>query len=199
MKTLLHIKSSIFGDAGQSSQLAEHYVNTWKTKHSSSQVIVRDLISSDLPFLDATVMEAINGDIASLSDTQKVTRELADELLTEIKSADAILMAIPYYNFNIPAQIKAYFDLLARAGVTFKYTESGAVGLLDDKPVHLITTRGGLHKDGGADYQVPYVKQFLAFIGLTQVEVVYAEGLAMEGKDDALSTARENLIALAEQ
>ena len=122
---------------------------------------------------------------------------MADQLLHELQQADEILLALPYYNFNIPAQLKSYFDLLARAGVTFKYTEQGPVGLIEDKPVRIVATRGGQYQAQGNDYQLPFVKQFLGFIGLTQVEVIYAEGLAMSDQSEsALFAARQQLSAI---
>lgn len=197
MATLLYIKSSIFGDQGQSSQLAAHYIDQWRAVDPQAQVIERDLISSDLPYLDAQVMQAINAEPEVLSEQQLAVRALADQLLAELQQADEILLALPFYNFNIPAQLKSYFDLLARAGVTFKYTEQGPVGMIADKPVRILATRGGQYHAHGNDFQIPFVQQFLGFIGLTQTEVVYAEGLAMaEMSGPALAAAREQLTVL---
>lgn len=197
MAKLLYIKSSIFGDQGQSSQLAAHYLAHWREGNPQAEVIERDLITNELPYLDTNVMQAINAEVDSLSESQRAVRELADQLLAELQQADEVLLALPFYNFNIPAQVKSYFDLLARAGVTFKYTEQGPVGLIEDKPVRILATRGGQYQAQGNDYQLPFVKQFLNFIGLTQIEVIYAEGLAMgEVSASALAAAREQLTAI---
>jgi FMN-dependent NADH-azoreductase len=99
------------------------------------------------------------------------------------------------YNFNIPSQLKSWFDHLARAGVTFHYTEQGPVGLIEDKPVYLVATRGGLYAEQGQDFQVDFVKQFLGFIGLKDIRLVLAEGLAMDThRDQSLEQARAAFV-----
>ncbi|MDO6593077.1 FMN-dependent NADH-azoreductase [Neptuniibacter sp. 1_MG-2023] len=179
MATLLHIKTSIFGDEGKSSQLAAKFIEQWKQTNKDGAVVVRDLIVEDLPHLDSFVVGALMTLEEERSAAQQVLVERSDEFIREIRAADRIIIGVPMYNFSIPTQMKAYFDLLARAGVTFKYTENGPVGLIEDKPVYLFATRGGLYKDNGIDFQIPFVKQFLGFIGLESVEVIFAEGLNM--------------------
>lgn len=197
MATLLYIKSSIFGDGGQSSKLAEQLINQWKNKYPQGEVVVRDLVAENFPHMDGTVVTALRGDAAEHTDEHREILKRSDELVAEIKHADEVVIGVPFYNFNIPSQMKSYFDLLARAGVTFSYTENGPQGLIDDKPVYLITTRGGLYRDAGMDFQIPFVKQFLGFIGLTQVEVIYAEGLAMgDFAEKALSEANQQIAAI---
>ncbi|MDO6512739.1 MULTISPECIES: FMN-dependent NADH-azoreductase [Neptuniibacter] len=179
MATLLHIKTSIFGDEGKSSQLAAKFIEQWKQTNKDGAVVVRDLIVEDLPHLDSFVVGALMTPEEERSAAQQVLVDRSDEFIREIRAADKIIIGVPMYNFSIPTQMKAYFDLLARAGVTFKYTENGPVGLIEDKPVYLFATRGGLYKDNGIDFQIPFVKQFLGFIGLESVEVIFAEGLNM--------------------
>jgi len=179
MATLLHIKTSIFGDEGKSSQLAAKFIEQWKQTNKDGAVVVRDLIVEDLPHLDSFVVGALMTAEEERSAAQQVLVDRSDEFIREIRAADKIIIGVPMYNFSIPTQMKAYFDLLARAGVTFKYTENGPVGLIEDKPVYLFATRGGLYKDNGIDFQIPFVKQFLGFIGLESVEVIFAEGLNM--------------------
>jgi len=196
MATLLYIKSSIFGDGGQSSQLAATFIDQWKAQNPDANVVVRDLISEQLPHMDATVVTALRGDKSQHNATHKAILQQSDELVAELNNADAVVMAVPFYNFNIPSQMKSYFDLLARAGVTFSYTERGPVGLIDNKPVYLITTRGGQYRESGMDFQIPFVKQFLGFIGLTDVEVIYAEGLAMANvSEQSLADAKAQIAA----
>lgn len=197
MTTLLHIKSSLFGDAGQSSQLAERFIAQWQQKHPQGRVIVRDLVGEPIPHLDAARMTALGTPAEQRNADQQAVVAFADQLLDEIRQADQIVLGLPLYNFGVPSQMKAYFDHLARAGVTFQYTENGPVGLIDSKPVVLFATRGGLYRDSGADFQVPFVKQFLGFIGLSEVEVIYAEGLAMgEQSEQALAQARSAIDQL---
>lgn len=179
MANLLHIKSSIFGDSGKSSQLATKFIDDWKTQNPQGEVVVRDLVADDLPHLDSFVISALTTPHDDRTDDQQALVDRSDDLIAEIKAADQIVMGVPMYNFAVPSQMKSYFDLLARAGITFNYTENGPVGLIGDKPVYLIATRGGLYKENGIDFQIPFVQQFLSFIGLNSVEVIYAEGLNM--------------------
>lgn len=195
MATLLHVRSSIFGDDGQSSGLANEFIAQWQQTHDKAEIITRDLVSDPLPQLDANLVSALMSSAESRTVQQQSIVDLADRLLAEVRSADQLLIGVPMYNFGIPVQMKAWFDLLARSGVTFKYTEQGPVGLLEDKPVVLIATRGGQYRDAGHDFQIPFVKQFLGFIGLKNVRTVYAEGLNMgDGvQTESLAAARAEL------
>ncbi len=197
MATLLHIKSSIFGDGGQSSQLAADFIQQWQGKQSQGQVVVRDLINNATPHLDADIVTALMTPESDRSAAQQAIATHSDQLINEIRQADLIVIGVPMYNFGIPSQMKAYLDQLARAGVTFKYTEQGPIGLLDDKPVYLFATRGGLYRDSGADFQIPFMTQFLNFIGLKSIETIYAEGLNMGAMAEPALTAAKEQIALA--
>jgi len=191
MATLLHIKSSIFGDAGQSAQLAVRYIAQWQQKHPAGELVERDIIADPVPHLDAERMQAFGSDADTRTQSQQAILDYADTLLAEVKAADQIVIGVPLYNFGVPSQVKPWLDHLARAGVTFSYTENGPVGLIEGKKVVLLATRGGMYRDQGADYQIPFMRQFLGFIGLTDVEVVYAEGLAMgDHAEQSLSQAR---------
>lgn len=197
MRKILHIKASVFGDEGQSSQLAARYIQQWQQRTPQSEVLVRDLIGDAIPHLDAVITGAFFTPEAERNADQQAIVDRSDHLIDEIRAADEIVLGLPLYNFGIPSQMKAYFDHLARAGVTFKYTENGPVGLLDDKPVRIFATRGGLYRDSGMDYQVPFVKQFLGFVGLNNVEVIYAEGLSMEAhKAQSLASAEAEIKRL---
>lgn len=197
MATLLYIKSSIFGDDGQSSQLASGFIEKWKAKHPQGEVLVRDLIAENIPHMDNLVVTALRSDASEHTNEHRAILQRSDELVAELKKADEVVISVPFYNFNIPSQMKAYFDLLARAGVTFSYTENGPVGLIKDKPVSLITTRGGMYRDSGMDFQIPFVKQFLGFIGLKSIEVIYAEGLAMgDMAEKSLADAHTQIAAI---
>ncbi|WP_136680003.1 NAD(P)H-dependent oxidoreductase [Neptunomonas sp. XY-337] len=179
MKTLLHIQTSIFGNDGQSNQIAQSYIQKWQADNPMGAVVERDLISQPLPHMDLAIATALRAPADQRTAADEQVIDLSDTLIAELKQADAIVLGVPMYNFSIPTQLKAYFDLLARAGETFRYTENGPVGLIESKPVLLITTRGGMYKDTASDHQIPFVQQFLGFIGLTDTRVIYAEGLAM--------------------
>jgi len=194
MKTLLHVKSSLFGDQGQSAQLAGSFISRWTQKNPESSVIERDLAADPVPHLDAFRMGALNTPQAERSEAQQAVVDLADQLLAEVKAADVIVIGLPMYNFSVPSQLKSWFDHLARAGVTFQYTETGVQGLIEDRPVYLISTRGGVYGDEGSNMQISYVKQLLSFMGLSNQQLVVAEGLAMDDhRDAALEKARAAL------
>lgn len=194
MKTLLHVKSSLFGDQGQSAQLAGSFISRWSEKNPEGSVIERDLAADPVPHLDGFRMGALNTPEADRTPEQQAVVALADQLLAEVKSADVIVIGLPMYNFSVPSQLKSWFDHLARAGVTFQYTETGVEGLIEDRPVYLISTRGGVYGDEGSNMQISYVKQLLSFMGLNNQQLVVAEGLALDDqREAALEKARAAL------
>lgn len=133
-----------------------------------------------------------------LTPHQKETLALSDELIAELKSHDTLIIGAPMYNFNIPTQLKIYFDLVARAGQTFRYTSEGAEGLVTGKKAIVISSRGGIHADTPTDLITPYLKLFLGFIGIADVEFVLAEGFAY-GPDAAEKAAQDSLIAVQQK
>lgn len=192
MKTLLQINSSVFGDNGQSSQLNQQLVNEWLAKNPEGKVVKRDLTQDVIPHLDSTRVSAFFTPADKRSAEQQAIVDYSDALINEIQQADAIVIGAPMYNFSIPSQLKSYLDHLARAGVTFKYTEAGPVGLLDNKPVYIVTTRGGVHKDLPSDSLTGFLKSFLNFIGLHDLHFIYAEGLSIsQKKDESLLDAKK--------
>lgn len=194
MKTLLHVKSSLFGDQGQSAQLAGSFISRWSEQNPEGTVIERDLAADPVPHLDGFRMGALNTPEADRIPEQQAVVALADQLLAEVKAADVIVIGLPMYNFSVPSQLKSWFDHLARAGVTFQYTETGVEGLIEDRPVYLISTRGGVYGDEGSNMQISYVKQLLSFMGLNNQQLVVAEGLALDDqREAALEKARAAL------
>lgn len=197
MTTLLKIQSSLSGDTSQSSQLAARYAADWLGRQPQGRVITRDLSRDPVPHLTAERFAAFAASPEERSAAQRAVVEESDALIEELRAADVIVLAVPMHNFSVPSTLRAYFDHVARAGVTFRYTESGPRGLLTGKRAVVIVTRGGYYPDG-TDLQVPYVRQFLGFIGITDVEVVVAEGLAIsaEARDAGLGRAREAIAGL---
>ena len=196
MTTLLHIKSSLFGDDGKSNLLATEFIEQWKNKQKDGQVIIRDVISNSTSHLDASILTAFMTPEAERTADQQVITNHSDTLINEIREADLIVIGVPMYNFGIPSQMKAYLDHVARAGITFKYTDTGPVGLLEDKPVYLFATRGGMYRDSGIDFQVPFMTQFLNFIGLSSIDTIYAEGLNMGSvAETSLAAAKTQITA----
>ena len=179
MNTLLQLNTSIFAGDGQSSRLADSFVATRKILEPGLKVVVRDLAKDPVPHLTA---EGFRGFIARPEARTPGQAEIvaySDALIDELRRADTIVIGLPMYNFGVPSTLKAYFDHIARAGVTFKYTDKGPVGLLAGKKVYVISTRGGVYAGGHLDSETTYVRDFLAFLGITDVEFIYAEGLAM--------------------
>lgn len=195
MSTLLQINSSLFSDHDNSSTLSNEFVQSWLAKHPDGKVVVRDLAKNPIPHLDSTVVTAFFTPAESRTAEQQALVDFSDSLIAELNAADAVVIGVPLYNFGVPSQLKAYFDQLGRAGVTFKYTETGPVGLLQDKPVHIIAARGGIYAGNPADTQTGFLNSFLSFIGLKSIQYIYAEGLNMgdDAKAKALSKAREQI------
>ncbi|MDF4915795.1 FMN-dependent NADH-azoreductase [Vibrio parahaemolyticus] len=194
MSRVLALKSSILGDYSQSNKLVEDFI-----KHvDQDKLTVRDLAANPLPVLDFAVATALRA-TKDLSQEQQVVVDLSDTLIEEVKAADTLVIAAPMYNFTIPTQLKNWIDLIARAGVTFKYTENGVQGLIEGKKAIVVTTRGGIHKDSPTDNVTPYLRTVLGFVGITDVEFVYAEALNM-GEDAAskgISDAQSQLATMA--
>ncbi|WGY46909.1 FMN-dependent NADH-azoreductase [Vibrio sp. ABG19] len=193
MSRVLALKSSILGEYSQSSKLLDAYL----TKFDQNELTVRDLAAEPLPVLDFAVATALRSS-EDLSEEQQAVVALSDTLIAEVNAADTLVIAAPMYNFTIPTQLKNWIDLIARAGVTFKYTESGVVGLFENKKAVVITTRGGIHKDSATDVVTPYLKTVLGFVGISEVEFVYAEALNM-GEEPAakgIEAAKSQLDAI---
>lgn len=198
MKTLLQINSSLFSSDGASSKLADRYAAAWRDRNPGGRVLVRDFATDHVPHLTAEAFQAFNLPEAERSGAQSLAVAYSDQLIGELRRADTIVLALPMYNFGVPSMLKAYFDQIARAGVTFSYTSAGPVGLLTGKKAVVIATRGGRYAGTPLDTQSDYVRAFLAFVGITDVEFVYAEGLALgaDSRDAALASATARLDAL---
>jgi FMN-dependent NADH-azoreductase len=190
MKTLLQIRSSIFSNGGESSRLADRFVAAWRAENPTGKVVVRDLAVDPPPHLDAARFGAFLATPAERTPEQLAVATYSDILVNELRSAAVVVLGLPLYNFGVPSALKAYFDHIARAGVTFRYTESGPVGLLPGKRVYVFATRGGVYAGTPRDTQTSYVRDFLAFLGMNDVSFVYAEGLAMSGEAKAQALAQ---------
>jgi FMN-dependent NADH-azoreductase len=197
MKQVLQINSSIYGIDAASTRLATAFATKLANNHGAS-LIQRDLSLGEIPHLSASTHQAFALEASEYSAEQQQSIALSDALIKELKDSDEIVLAVPLYNFGIPSELKAWIDHVARAGVTFQYTSNGPEGLLKNKHVTVIATRGGQYAGSDADTQTPYLKQVLGFLGLTDVDFVYAEGLAMaEKREPAIVAANEKLQALA--
>ncbi|MGQ0509592.1 MAG: FMN-dependent NADH-azoreductase [Betaproteobacteria bacterium] len=199
MNNILQINSSIYNGKGESSKLATEFVAQLRVGKPEAKVVVRELAKDPIPHLDEARFAAFLAKPGARTPEQARVVGESDALIDELKAADAIVIALPMYNFGVPSQFKAWVDHVARAGVTFKYTDKGPVGLLTGKKAWVFATRGGLYAGTAADSQTAYVRQFLAFVGITEVEFVYAEGLAMgeAPRNLGIARARQDLLRLA--
>jgi FMN-dependent NADH-azoreductase len=203
MSKVLVLNSSVLGDASASKVLVQQALARLRDEHPSLSVIERDIGASPIPHLTGASVAAIKGGSAA-NDAQRAALALSDELIAELKAADIIVMGAPMYNFGIPSSLKAWFDYVLRAGVTFRYTEAGAEGLLPGKRAIVIETRGGLYSEGPAqamDSQEPHLRTMLGLMGITDVTFVRAEKLAFgpEVREQAMRGAEAELARFARE
>ena len=196
MSTLLYVRTSLYGAQGASSQLAERFIAEWRQRNPGGHVITRDLAADPAPHLTAERFQAFNSRLEDRTPEQQAVVEYSDALINELRAADTIVLAVPMYNFGVPSTLRTYFDHVARAGVTFRYTSAGPEGLLAGRRAYVFVTRGGVY-DGAADTQAPYLRQFLRFIGI-ESEFVFAQGLAYgdESRQKSLADARAQIDGL---
>lgn len=199
MTTILHIDSGIFGAQSASNGLSAAFVDALRAAQPKIAVIRRDLATDPLPHLDATLAASFMTAPADRDGAVAEAGARSDAAVAELQAADILVIGLPMYNFNVPSTFKAWFDHVARAGVTFRYTAQGPEGLLTGKKAYILTARGGRYTGTGADHQEPFIRQFLGFLGITDVTFVYAEGLKMgeEAAAAALQAARSEIATLA--
>ncbi len=192
MTALLQVNTSIFSSGGQSTRLADEFVAGWRETNRDATVVVRDLARDPVAHLTAEGFQAFIAKPEERNAEQQAAVAYSDALIDEIRRANVIVLGLPMYNFGVPSALKAYFDHIARAGVTFQYTDKGPVGLLTGKKAYVFATRGGQYAGTTLDSQTPYVRNFLRFLGIEDVEFVYAEGLAISeaSKKAALAQAK---------
>lgn len=199
MTHVLKINSSLYSGDGQSSRLADQFIGALAERTPGVRVVERDLVREPVPHLDAARFQAFLTRPEERTAEQQAVAGYSDALIEELRAADVVVLGLPMYNFGIASQLKAWFDHVARAGVTFRYTDQGPVGLLRGKKAYVFATRGGAYAGTPGDTQTAYVRQFLAFLGITEVEFVYAEGLAIgpDRREASLAQARATLRNLA--
>jgi len=186
---VLVVTSSILGENSQSRALTGHLMKGLEGRDDVT-VTERDLIKDELPHLDINELSSWGVDPAERSDQQARLAERSDSLIQEMLDHDVLVLAAPLYNLGIPSQLKAWFDRILRAGQTFRYTESGPQGLVEGKRALVLTTRGGQYAGTEMDSQTPHIKSMLGLMGITDVDMVFAEGLAM-GDKHAAETMKE--------
>jgi FMN-dependent NADH-azoreductase len=196
---ILQINASARSEGSNSTRVADAIVAKLKSAHPEAVLELRDLARNPHPMLDEEALGALFTAPAERSAAQAARVALDDAVIAQLQSADAIVLGVPMYNFGTPVQLKAWIDAIARVGVTFRYTESGPQGLVTGKKVYVALARGGQYRGTPADTQVPYLKSVLGFLGMTDIEFVYAEGLAMgqESATKGFDDARAQIEALA--
>jgi FMN-dependent NADH-azoreductase len=196
MSTILHITASIRRDQSITRDLSNSLVAGLADRHGA-QVITRNLADNDLPFLTAERFAANLAPADQRTPEQVALAAIGDELIAELEAADTIVFGIPIYNFGAPSGVKAWADLVARAGRTFRYTEQGPVGLLTGKKVYLAVASGGTPVGGEIDFFTPWFKFFLGFIGITDVTIIAADGILGAGGEEKVAEAKAQVLRLA--
>ncbi|NCP39209.1 MAG: FMN-dependent NADH-azoreductase [Rhodoferax sp.] len=176
---ILQINASARRNGANSTQLANTIVARLQAVNPGATLTLRDLAATPHPVLDEAGLGALFSPADQRTLEQAARVALDDALIAEIQAHDTIVLGVPMYNFGISVQLKSWLDAIARAGVTFRYTETGPEGLLKGKKVYVALARGGKYRDTPNDSQVPYLKMILGFLGLTDVHFIYAEGLSM--------------------
>ncbi len=198
---LLHIDSSILGEASASRQLSAVIVKALTGAMPGVEVVRRDLDADPIPHLDSRLLAAVRPDIAA-NATADVAAEKGAAVVDEFLGADIVVIGAPMYNFTIASQLKAWLDRIIIAGKTFGYTEAGAKGLAGGKKVIIVSSRGGLYAPGmpqaANDFQETYLRAILGFIGIEDIEIVRAEGLAYgpEQREAAMRAALASVASL---
>ncbi|WP_116135392.1 FMN-dependent NADH-azoreductase [Trinickia diaoshuihuensis] len=199
MTTILQLNSAARSQGANSTLLANELAANLQRKNPGAKLVLRDLLADALPHLDDAVLGAFFTPAEQRSPEQAAIVARSDALIAELQSADVIIIGAPMYNFGISSQLKTYFDWIARAGVTFRYTATGPEGLVKGKKAYIVSARGGKYAGTPNDSQTPHIKAFLGLIGITDVEFIYAEGLNLgpDAANAALSLAREAIEAAA--
>jgi FMN-dependent NADH-azoreductase len=194
---ILQINASARREGANSTRLANSVTARLQAANPDASLTLRDLAVTPHPVLDEAALGALFTPADKRNADQAERVALDDALIAEIQAHDTLVLGVPMYNFGVPVQLKSWIDAIARSGVTFRYTANGPEGLLTGKTVYVALARGGLYRDTGHDSQVPYLKSVLAFLGMTDVHFIYAEGLAMgpEAAEKAFAQAEADLNA----
>ncbi|KQE17124.1 NAD(P)H-dependent oxidoreductase [Acinetobacter pittii] len=191
MAKILVLKSSIMGEGSQTNRLIDIMLEHRKDQGLQDDITIRNLAEMNLPVLDLEIFQALRGAENVNQDIQQIV-VLSDELIAELKSADLLIIGAPMYNLNVPTQLKNWFDLVARARQTFRYTETYPQGLVEGVKAVVVSSRGGIHVGQETEAVTPYLKAVLGLMGIHDVDFVYAEGLDMQAY-------RNNSLVLASQ
>lgn len=197
MAKILVLKSSIMGEGSQTNRLIDVMLEHRKDQGLQDDITIRNLAEMNLPVLDLEIFQALRGAENVNQDIQRIVA-LSDELIAELKSADLLVIGAPMYNLNVPTQLKNWFDLVARARQTFRYTETYPQGLVEGVKAVVISSRGGIHVGQETEAVTPYLKAVLGLMGIHEVDFIYAEGLDMQAyRSNALDLANQRVKEFA--
>jgi FMN-dependent NADH-azoreductase len=199
MATILVLESSLSGEASVSRLLIEKTVVQLRRTHPDAKIVRRDLAADPIPHLAPDTVAGVRAE--PRTPAEHAARRLSDELVAELKAATVVVIGAPMYNFSIPSTLRTWFDHVLRPRVTFAYVDGAPKGLIDDKPVIVIEARGGLYSEGPGmveDFQEPYLRRLLAFMGLTDLRFVRAEkvGYGPEAREAAIGQALAAIASL---
>lgn len=199
MSQLLVVNSSPFIEQSNTRQLVSHFVPQWLDQHPAGKVVERDLAKQSLPHIDAEMVGSYYTDPSERTEQQKTAIHYSELLVDELEAADTIVIGVPMHNFGVPSVLKAYIDHVARVGRTFRYTESGPEGLLKGKKAYLLCASGGRYKEGTPmaqmNHQDTFMRTALAFIGITDVTTICAEGMS-SSSSEGVEQAKAEIDAL---
>lgn len=197
MAKILVLKSSIMGEGSQTNRLIDIMLEHRKDQGLQDDITIRNLAEMNLPVLDLEIFQALRGAENVNQDIQQIVA-LSDELIAELKSADLLIIGAPMYNLNVPTQLKNWFDLVARARQTFRYTETYPQGLVEGVKAVVVSSRGGIHVGQETEAVTPYLKAVLGLMGIHDVDFIYAEGLDMQAyRNNALDLASQQVKEFA--
>lgn len=197
MAKILVLKSSIMGEGSQTNRLIDIMLEHRKDQGLQDDITIRNLAEMNLPVLDLEIFQALRGAENINQDIQQIVA-LSDELIAELKSADLLIIGAPMYNLNVPTQLKNWFDLVARARQTFRYTETYPQGLVEGVKAMVVSSRGGIHVGQETEAVTPYLKAVLGLMGIHDVDFIYAEGLDMQAyRSNALDLANQQVKEFA--
>ncbi|MFJ0062303.1 NAD(P)H-dependent oxidoreductase [Acinetobacter baumannii] len=197
MAKILVLKSSIMGEGSQTNRLIDVMLEHRKDQGLQDDITIRNLAEMNLPVLDLEIFQALRGAENINQDIQQIVA-LSDELIAELKNADLLIIGAPMYNLNVPTQLKNWFDLVARARQTFRYTETYPQGLVEGVKAVVVSSRGGIHVGQETEAVTPYLKAVLGLMGIHDVDFIYAEGLDMQAyRSNALDLANQQVKEFA--
>lgn len=195
---ILQLNTSARSVGANSTIVADLITKRLKQQRPEASLLLRDMASDPNPMLDEPALNALFTPNEQRSEAQHARMAQDDALISAVQNSDIVVLGVPMINFGIPVQLKSWFDAIAKAGVTFRYTENGPIGLLTGKKVYVALARGGIYRDTPNDTQVPYLTLMLGFLGMTDVQYVYAEGFAMgpAAATNAMQEAKQQISDL---